>query len=78
MLQIKNLRLTHKKDLRTILDNFNLVLNDGDKAVIIGEEGQSVPYRGLHRSGRRADNWKRETWLSPTGAASRGQAENCI
>lgn len=39
MLQIKNLRLTHKKDLRTILDNFNLVLNDGDKAVIIGEEG---------------------------------------
>ena len=39
MLQIKNLRLTHKKDLRTILDNFNLGLNDGDKAVIIGEEG---------------------------------------
>lgn len=39
MLQIKNLRLTHKKDLRTILDKFNLVLNDGDKAVIIGEEG---------------------------------------
>lgn len=39
MLQIKNLRLIHKKDLRTILDNFNLVLNDGDKAVIIGEEG---------------------------------------
>lgn len=39
MLQIKNLTLTHKKDLRTILDGFNLVLNDGDKAVIIGEEG---------------------------------------
>lgn len=39
MLQIKNLNLTHKKDLRMILDDFNLVLNDGDKAVIIGEEG---------------------------------------
>ena len=39
MLQIKNLRLIHKKDLRTILDKFNLVLNDGGKAVIIGEEG---------------------------------------
>lgn len=39
MLQIKKLNLTHKKDLRMILDNFNLVLNDGDKAVIIGEEG---------------------------------------
>lgn len=39
MLQIKNLQLTHKKDLRIILDDFNLVLNNGDKAVIIGEEG---------------------------------------
>ncbi len=39
MLQIRNLKLTHKKDLRVILDDFNLVLNAGDKAVIIGEEG---------------------------------------
>lgn len=39
MLQIKNLNLTHKKDLRVILSEFNLVLNKGDKAVIIGEEG---------------------------------------
>ena len=38
MLQIKNLNLTHKKDLRMILSDFNIVLNDGDKAVIIGEE----------------------------------------
>ena len=37
MLQIKKLNLTHKKDLRIILNDFNLVLNDGDKAVIIGE-----------------------------------------
>ena len=39
MLQIKNLTLTHKKDLRVILSDFNMVLNAGDKAVIIGEEG---------------------------------------
>ena len=39
MLQINSLTLVHKKDLRTILEDFHLVLNDGDKAVIIGEEG---------------------------------------
>lgn len=39
MLQIKNLTLTHKKDLRIILNDFDLVLNDGDKAALIGEEG---------------------------------------
>ncbi len=39
MLQINGLTITHKKDLRVILEDFNLVLNDGDKAVIIGEEG---------------------------------------
>lgn len=39
MLQINNLTLTHKKDLRTILNDFDLVLNDGDKAALIGEEG---------------------------------------
>lgn len=39
MMQINKLTLTHRKDLRVILEDFNLVLNDGDKAVIIGEEG---------------------------------------
>lgn len=39
MFQIKNVTLIHKKDLRTILENFSLTLNDGDKAVMIGEEG---------------------------------------
>lgn len=39
MLQISNLTITHSKDLRVLLENFSLVLNDGDKAVIIGEEG---------------------------------------
>lgn len=39
MLQIKNLTITHKKDLRVILEDFSFVLNRADKAVIIGEEG---------------------------------------
>ena len=39
MLQVKDLTITHRKDLRIILDKFNMVLNAGDKAVIIGEEG---------------------------------------
>ncbi len=39
MLQIKNLTITHRKDLRVILDKFNMALNAGDKAVLIGEEG---------------------------------------
>lgn len=39
MLQIKKVSITHKKDLRTIIQDFSCVFNDGDKAVIIGEEG---------------------------------------
>lgn len=39
MLNVKNLTITHRKDLRVILEKFNLTLNAGDKAVIIGEEG---------------------------------------
>lgn len=39
MLQVKNLTITHKKDNRVLLDKFNLILNDGDKCAIIGEEG---------------------------------------
>jgi ATPase subunit of ABC transporter with duplicated ATPase domains len=39
MMQIKNLTITHRGDLRIILEKFNMSLKDGDKAVIIGEEG---------------------------------------
>lgn len=39
MFQIKNVTLTHRKDLRTIIKDFSCVLNYGDKAVMIGEEG---------------------------------------
>ena len=34
MLQIKKLTITYIKDLRVLLNDFNLTLNDGDKAVI--------------------------------------------
>ncbi len=39
MLQLKDVTITHNKDLRTILENFCFVLNPGDRAVLIGEEG---------------------------------------
>ena len=39
MLQIKNLTVTHRRDLRVMIDHFSMVLNDGDKAALIGEEG---------------------------------------
>ena len=39
MLQIKNLTITHKKDLKTLIRDFTWALNPGDKAAVIGEEG---------------------------------------
>lgn len=39
MLQVRNVKLTHKKDYRVILEDFSLCLNKNDKCVIIGEEG---------------------------------------
>lgn len=39
MLQIKDLNMIHKKDFRVILEKFSCSFQDGDKAVIIGEEG---------------------------------------
>ncbi len=39
MLQINNLTVTLTKDLRNIIESFTFTLNKGDRAVIIGEEG---------------------------------------
>lgn len=39
MLQIRNLTITHKKDLRNLIEDFSFVLRPGDKTVLIGEEG---------------------------------------
>ena len=39
MLQIKDLTVSMKKDLRGILKDFTFSLNSGDKAAVIGEEG---------------------------------------
>lgn len=39
MLQIKNLTIYHKKDLRPLLKDFSFVLRDGEKVALIGEEG---------------------------------------
>ncbi|MBQ6115703.1 MAG: ABC-F family ATP-binding cassette domain-containing protein [Oscillospiraceae bacterium] len=39
MIQIHHLTLSHRKDLRPLLTDFSLTLHPGDKAVIVGEEG---------------------------------------
>ncbi len=39
MLQVKNLNVYHKKDLRPLAANLSFTINDGDRAAIIGEEG---------------------------------------
>ena len=39
MLQIEGLTITHRKDLRTIVSQLSLTLNPGDRAAVIGEEG---------------------------------------
>lgn len=39
MLQIKNLQITMKKDLRDLIKDFTFTLNKGDKCAVIGEEG---------------------------------------
>jgi len=53
MLQIKSLTIEHRRDLRVMLENFNLVLNTGDKAVIVGEEGngKSTLLKAINRMG---------------------------
>ncbi|MBR6790316.1 MAG: ABC-F family ATP-binding cassette domain-containing protein [Oscillospiraceae bacterium] len=39
MIQLKNITVTHKKDLRPLLQDLSFILAPGDRAVIIGEEG---------------------------------------
>ncbi len=40
MLQINQLKLIHKTDYRVFVDGISFTLNPGDRAVIIGEEGE--------------------------------------
>jgi len=39
LLQVKNINITYKKDLRELVSDLSFILNDGDKAAVIGEEG---------------------------------------
>lgn len=39
MLQVNHLTLIHNRDLRTLVEDFSFTLQEGDKAAIIGEEG---------------------------------------
>lgn len=39
MLQVQNLTIEQRKDNRILIDNLSFTLNDGEKAAVIGEEG---------------------------------------
>ena len=39
MLQVKNLTVTHKKDLTTLVEGVSFVLGPGDRMAVVGEEG---------------------------------------
>ncbi|HCS74027.1 MAG TPA: ABC transporter ATP-binding protein, partial [Clostridiales bacterium] len=39
MLQVKKLTITNTKNLKILIEDLNFTLNEGDRAVIIGEEG---------------------------------------
>ena len=39
MLQINHLTIRHARDLRPLLEDFSFTLNPGDRAALIGEEG---------------------------------------
>lgn len=39
MLYVQNLTITHRRDLRVLIDSLSFVLNPGDKLALIGEEG---------------------------------------
>ncbi|MGT2742236.1 ATP-binding cassette domain-containing protein [Streptococcus plurextorum] len=51
MLQLQDLTIKHQKDLRTLIQNLNIVVNTGDKLAIIGEEGtgKSTLLQFLHQ-----------------------------
>ncbi len=57
MLQVKNLNIYHKKDLRPLVTDLSFTLNDGDRAAIIGEEGngKSTLLKLLHNPSLAAD-----------------------
>ena len=87
MMQIKKLTLTHKKDLRVILEDFQLVLNDGDKAVIIGEEGngKSTLLKWMYDPALTEDYIEStgeriigKAWISAAGTSGGGENEDGV
>ncbi len=76
MLQVKNLTITHKKDLTTLVEDLTFTLGPGDRAALIGEEGngKSTVLRLLYDpalvepyaewTGEVADKGLRKGWLA--------------
>ena len=42
MLQVKNLTITHRKDLTTLVEGLSFTLAPGDRAAVIGEEAVTI------------------------------------
>ncbi len=76
MLQVKNLTITHKKDLTTLVEGLSFTLAPGDRAALIGEEGngKSTVLKLLYRpelvesyvewTGEIVDRGLRKGWLA--------------
>ena len=82
MLQIQHLTVTHRRDLRVLLSDFTFALQSGDRAALIGEEGngKSTLLRlllprgagtGLYRVYRRHPEERGEPRVSAPGADRR-------
>ena len=54
MFQVKNMTITHKKDLTTLVEGLSFTLSPGDRAALIGEEGEveSIQFAARVSGGR--------------------------
>lgn len=68
-MQVRNLTITHKKDLKVIVDNLTFSLQPGDCAVMIGEEGngKSTILKWI------ADPKKIESYAEWSGSITKGK-----
>ena len=71
MFQVKNLTITHKKDLTTLVEGLSFVLAPGDRAAMIGEEGngKSTVLKLLYDPALAAPMWSGQGRLGTGGRA---------
>ena len=83
MLQIQNLKITMKKDLRTLVEGLTFTLRPGDKVAVVGEEGngKSTLLKLLYDESLAEGyaQWEgriQKDGIPQPGAAGGGQGEN--